>query len=137
MIIAVPVTSDGQVDIKWGKAHNVAIAEVQDNQIVEWDEHEVGWDVLHDSSTEGSHHARIVTFLKENAVDSVIINRCGAPMLNTMAKMNLVIATDAEGNAKDVVAGTAPLILEAMGGQTPMPTNGGGGCGCGNCGCGK
>lgn len=137
MIIAVPVTTDGQVDPRWGKAHNVAIAEVQDNRIVRWDEHEVGWDVLHDASTEGSHHARIVTFLKENAVQSVIINHCGAPMLNTMTKMNLVIATDAEGNAKDIVVGTAPLIREAFGGSTELEPSAGGGCGCGNCSCGQ
>ncbi|MCF2707302.1 hypothetical protein I6E29_08520 [Arcanobacterium haemolyticum] len=135
MIIAIPVTPDGTVDLKWGKARTVAIAEVEGEDIIEWTEHEVKWDEHHDATTEGAHHAAIVTFLRENEVEAVILNHCGAPMLNTMTKMGLIIATDAEGDAKDIVAGTAPLILEAMGG-VPMAGSGGGGCGCGNCGCG-
>ncbi len=134
MNIAIPVTNEGLVDLKWGKARTVAIAEVEGEDILSWTEHEVKWDEHHDAVTEGAHHAAIVSFLKEQDVEAVILNRCGAPMLNTMTKMGLVIATDAEGDAKDIVAGTAPLIVEAMGG-VPMSSNGGG-CGCGGCGCG-
>ena len=78
MIIATPVTPDGQVDPRWGKAPRVAITEIEDGVIERWDEHEVGWDVLHDEGAHGTHHARIVKFLRENNVDAVIIARCGA-----------------------------------------------------------
>ncbi|MFT0847625.1 NifB/NifX family molybdenum-iron cluster-binding protein [Actinomycetaceae bacterium L2_0104] len=135
MIIATPVTADGQVDPRWGKAHDVALAEILDGELMSWDEHEVKWDDLHDEGTSGSHHARIVKFLRENQVDAVIINRCGDSMLNTMQKMGLIIALDAEGPAKDIALNTSPKIQEII----EMEVGAGGGCcggGGGGCGCG-
>ena len=135
MIIATPVTADGLVDPRWGKAHNVALAEILDGELMSWDEHEVKWDVLHDEGTEGSHHARIVKFLRENQVDAVIIRGCGESMLNTMQKMGLIIALDAEGVAQDIALNTSPKIQEIiemeMGGGCCGGSNGGG-CGCGS-----
>lgn len=140
MIIAIPVLEDGTVDPRWGKAHTVALAQVEKDQLIGWSDIEVNWDVLHDEApSEGSHHARVVRFLQDNNVEAVILNHAGAPMMNTMQKMGLVIATDAEGNAKDVVAGTAPLIreyLESIGEMEPGSVGGGCGCGSGGCGCG-
>lgn len=134
MIIATPVTPDGQVDPRWGKAPRVAITEIEDGVIERWDEHEVGWDVLHDEGAHGTHHARIVKFLRENSVDAVIIARCGASMLNTMQKMGLIIALDAEGPARDIALNTAPKIQDIL----DMEDGGGccGGGGAGGCGCG-
>lgn len=137
MIIATPVTPDGNVDPRWGRAHTMALAQVENDELVGWSEVEVNWDVLHDEGTEGSHHARVVTFLRENSVEGVILYRAGEPMLNTMAKMGLVIATDAAGNAKDIVAGTAPMIREILEQDGSYEGFGsGGGCGGGGCGCG-
>lgn len=132
MIIATPVTEDGQVDPRWGKAPRVAITQIEDGVIERWDEHEVGWDVLHDEGAHGTHHGRIVKFLRENQVDAVIIAKCGAPMLNTMQKMGLIIALDAEGPARDVALNTSPKIQEIL----DMEAGGGCGCGGGGCGCG-
>ncbi|MGO1591330.1 MAG: NifB/NifX family molybdenum-iron cluster-binding protein [Ancrocorticia sp.] len=135
MIIATPVMPDGQIDPRWGKAPRVAVTEIEDGVIERWDEHEVGWDVLHDEGAHGTHHARIVKFLRENNVDAVIIARCGAPMLNTMQKMGLIIALDAEGPARDVALNTAPKIQEILemedGGGCCGGGGEGGGCGCG------
>ncbi|MGO1713855.1 NifB/NifX family molybdenum-iron cluster-binding protein [Ancrocorticia populi] len=134
MIIATPVTPDGQVDHSWGKAPRVAITDIEDGVVQSWDEHEVGWDVLHDEGAHGSHHARIVKFLRENNVDAVIINHCGAPMLNTMQKMGLIIALDAEGPARDVALNTSPKIQDILNMEAGGGCCGGGeagGCGCG------
>lgn len=132
MIIAVPVTTEGNVDPRWGKASTVAIAKVEGTEVTAWNEYNVNWDRLHDEGTEGSHHARIVKFLREHEVQAVVIDHCGAPMLNTMQKMNLVIALDAEGPARPTVLAAAPQIkevLETQGGGC-CGGNGAGGCGC-------
>ncbi len=138
MIIAIPVTPEGQVDVKFGKAHWVALAEVNADgtETTNWTVEEVNWDELHDSSPHGTHHGRIVRFLSDNNAEAVIINRAGASMLNTMAKMGLVIVTEAEGDAKEIVADVAPQIIDVLeNGPEAIPSNGGG-CGCGGCGCG-
>lgn len=100
MIIAIPVTPEGNVDPRWGKAHDVAIAQVEGSEIVSWTVHEVNWDELHDLGAHGTHHGRIVRFLKEQGVGTVVINHAGPPMMNTMDKMGLNIAINSQGPAK-------------------------------------
>ena len=113
MIIAVPVTDDEQVDPRWGKARNVAVAKVEDGAIRSWEVFPVGWDVLHDQGEHGTHHARIVTFLRNNNVDGVVINHAGTPMMNTMAKMGLAIAVDAAGPARHAALRAAEVFSKA------------------------
>ena len=48
MRVCVPVTADGQVDPRWGRAGRVAVADVADDgQIRDWQEFVVGWGALH------------------------------------------------------------------------------------------
>lgn len=122
MIVAVPVTPEGRVDPRWGKASQVAVARVDDGEISSWEEHTVGWDRLHDEGTHGSHHARIVRFLRDHHIDAVVIDHCGAPMLNVMQKMGLVVVVDAEGPAREVIGQAAPTIHAAL---TDQQTHGG------------
>lgn len=69
MFIAIPVTDDGMVDPRWGRARSVAVAEVdENNKLVSWMRHVVRWDELHDEGAHGQHHARIIRFLRENSV---------------------------------------------------------------------
>ena len=50
--------------------------------------------------------------------------------------LGLVIVTEAEGDAKEIVADVAPQIIDVLeNGPEAIPSNGGG-CGCGGCGCG-
>lgn len=114
MIVAVPVTQNGEVDSRWGKADQVAVAKVTDDQIDAWNVHETGWHKLHDQSHQeghhGGHHARIVRFLRDNEVETVVIHHAGAPMINTMEKMGLNILVNASGPAKDAVLAAAAQI---------------------------
>lgn len=103
MRIAVPVDEDEEVDPRWGKAHAVAVAEVVDGAITSWGLHEVEWDRLHDEGAHGTHHARIVRFLLDNEVETVVIRHAGAPMLNTMAKMGLRVIVGESGPAREAV----------------------------------
>ena len=66
MKVCVPVAADGQVDPRWGRADRVAVAEVADGEVRDWQEFTVAWGTLHDQGTEGAHHARVARFLRGN-----------------------------------------------------------------------
>ena len=103
MIVCVPVTPDGQVDPSWGRAARVAVAKIEDGRITAWDEHPVAWDVLHDVGTDGGHHARVATFLRDHAVDIVVAGHMGPPMAQMLAKLRILARTGAQGDARRAV----------------------------------
>ncbi len=100
MVICIPVTGDGSVDPRWGRADRVAIAEVTADGIGDWREFDVGWGTLHDRGTGGSHHARVVRFLREHHVEAVIVHHMGEPMMHTLRQMGLEVRLGAAGDAR-------------------------------------
>lgn len=106
MLVCVPVTAEGLIDPRWGRADRVAITEVTDYGIGTWQEHEVGWNALHDAGTEGSHHARVARFVKEHHVDVVLANHMGPPMVHMLERMGVKVLLGAMGNAREAVIGT-------------------------------
>jgi predicted Fe-Mo cluster-binding NifX family protein len=109
MNLMIPVRPDGTVEPRFGKAPMVAVATVgADGSIQQWDTFQVGWDELHDLGTEGSHHARIVTFLREHEVDAVVATHVGPGMQRTLTSMGLpmLLATlpDAKASVSAAVA---------------------------------
>ena len=100
MIIAIPVDAADQVAHGWGRAPRVALATVADAAITGWQVHDVGWDVAHDEGTEGSHHARVVRFLKDNAVEMVVAEHMGDGMVRTLGSMHLPVVLGAAGDAR-------------------------------------
>lgn len=101
MILMIPVRPDGSVEPRFGKAPMVAVADVQSGAITSWDTFQVDWDALHDAGTEGSHHARIVTFLREHGVDAIVATHVGPGMQRTLTSMGLpmLLATDPNARA--------------------------------------
>ncbi|MDQ1538839.1 MAG: hypothetical protein QOE58_3232 [Actinomycetota bacterium] len=113
MIICAPVTSDGMIDPRWGRADWVAVADVVDGEIVSWHEVEVSWSRLHDEGTSGSHHARVVGFLREQKVEALVANHIGGGMVRMLDKMGLPVHLDAAGDAQEaVLAACRPLSPE-------------------------
>ncbi len=100
MIIAVPVTPDGQVDPRWGRAARVAVARLDEGRIVAWDEHDVRWDELHDAGTEGGHHARIARFVMDQGITTVVANHMGPPMVQMLGRMGIDVRLGAAGSAR-------------------------------------
>ena len=103
MVVCVPVTSDGLVDPRWGRADRVAIADLDDTGIVGWREFEVGWNALHDEGSEGSHHARVARFLREHRVEAVVAGHMGPPMAHMLDLMGVKVLIGAEGHAGEAV----------------------------------
>ena len=102
--VCVPVTVEGLLDSRWGRADKVALATVGEGGIVNWQEFDVGWGGLHDASTEGSHHARIARFLREHRVDAVVAHHMGPPMAHMLEKMGLTVRLGETGSAREAVA---------------------------------
>jgi predicted Fe-Mo cluster-binding NifX family protein len=107
MIVCVPVTADGMVDPRWGRATRVAIATVQAGRIADWRVVDVHWDDLHDVGTEGGHHARVATFLRGNRVGMVVAGHMGEPMRATLGQMDLAVRLGATGDARRAVLAAA------------------------------
>ncbi|HET9089063.1 MAG TPA: NifB/NifX family molybdenum-iron cluster-binding protein [Acidimicrobiales bacterium] len=103
MIVCVPVTGDGQVDPRWGRADRIAVAEVDNGEITRWDEFEVSWSRLHDEGTSAQHHARVARFLRENHIEGVVAHHVGDGMVRMMNVMKLPLFLDAAGDARAAV----------------------------------
>lgn len=102
-VACIPVTPEELVSGGWGKAPAVAVAKVENGIIVDWRVEMVRWDELHDSGSEGSHHAMIVRFLTGNGVTLVVANHMGLPMQNTVGKLGIRVVLDATGDARRAV----------------------------------
>ena len=100
MFVATPVTPEGQSAPSWGKAHWIGVAEVADGEITSWRIDEVAWDVSHDAGTHGSHHARIVRFLKDESIDAVVVDHMGEGMVRVMNSMGIPILSATPGDAR-------------------------------------
>lgn len=103
MIIATPVTEDGRSAAAWGRAHWIGVAEVTDGAVRAWSIHEVGWDESHDEGAHGSHHARIVRFLKEQGIEAVVVDHMGEGMVRVMNSMGIPILPASPGDAQSSV----------------------------------
>ncbi len=104
MVLCVPVTVDGSVDPRWGRASRVAVVQATGDTISHWQEFEVGWDVEHDTGGEGAHHARVARFLIDHHVEAVVANHMGPGMQHMVERMGVVLHMGAEGDARAAVA---------------------------------
>lgn len=101
MNVCVTLGPDGSVGGGLGRAARVAVGTVSEGSVTSWEEIDVGWDGLHDSGTEASHHARIVRFLREREIGAVVAGGMGEGMRRVLSTMgiSLVIAGGAAREA--------------------------------------
>lgn len=104
MKVCLPITPDGAIDPRWGRAERVAVATVANGQFRDWREFEVGWGTLHDQGSEGAHHARVAKFLRDNGIDAVGVEHVGPGMRRMLDTMGIRIITDVTGDARDAAA---------------------------------
>lgn len=101
MIVCVPVTKEGLVDPRWGRAGRVALAVVAGSTITDWREFDVHWDELHDAAGDGQHHAVVARFLQDNGVQVVVAHHVGPPMEQMLRKMGVTLQLGARGSARE------------------------------------
>jgi predicted Fe-Mo cluster-binding NifX family protein len=107
MIVCVPVTSDGQVDHRWGRAQWIAVANIVNGEVQSWQVIEVSWDRLHDEGTSAQHHARVARFLRQNHVEGVVAHHVGDGMVRMLDTMKLPLFLEATGDARAAVLATS------------------------------
>ena len=107
MVIAAAVEADGSIGHTWGKARTVAVAAVREGRVVDWQEYAVGWDAAHDQGTHGAHHARVVRFLREYGVETVLARHVGDGMRRTLAGMGVRLVEVPGGDARAAMATAA------------------------------
>jgi len=100
MKVCVPITADGQVDPRWGRAGRVAVADIEDGEIRGWQEFAVGWGTLHDQGTEGAHHARVARFLRAHQVQAIAVHHIGPGMQRMLGSMAIQVVTGLNGDAR-------------------------------------
>lgn len=103
MNVCVPITSDGLVDPRWGRADRIAVANVGDGKIENWEVFEVLWSRLHDEGTPARHHARVARFLRENDVEAVVAHHVGDGMVRMLDTMGVPLYLEATGDARAAV----------------------------------
>lgn len=114
MKVCVPITADGQLDPRWGRADRVAVAEVADGQVTDWQEFAVGWGALHDQGTEGAHHARVARFLLDNKVQAVAVSHVGPGMQRMLDSMAIRVVAGLSGDARGAASSAGrPRLLAA------------------------
>ena len=104
MRVCVPITADGQVDPRWGRADCVAVADVADGEIRDWQEFAVAWGTQHDQGTEGAHHARVARFLRDNQVQAVAAEHVGPGMQRMLGSMTIRVGTGLGGDARSAAS---------------------------------
>jgi len=100
MNVCVPISADGQIDPRWGRADRVAVAAIAGGEIRGWQEFDVGWGALHDQGTEGSHHARVARFLRDNQIEAVACHHVGPGMQRMLATMGIRLVDGQHGDAR-------------------------------------
>ncbi len=103
--VCVPVTPDGAIDPRWGRAQRVAVATVAGCEVQDWQEFQVDWDALHNLGSEGAHHARVATFLRDNGIEAIGVNHVGPGMRRMLETMGIRLVTDIAGDAREAAAG--------------------------------
>lgn len=100
MIVATPVTVDGQTAQAWGRARWIGIAEVAGPRVTSWRIHEVGWDESHDAVSHQSHHDRILRFLTAQNVEAVVVDHVGPGMARLLEQLGIPILPSTPGDAR-------------------------------------
>ena len=110
VVICIPVSTEGVVGHSWGRAPRVAVVRIEGGQIISMTEHDVAWDVLHDEGPEGSHHARVARFLKDEGVGVVVAGHMGGPMAHMLQQMGIRVQLGATGSARAAALAAASIV---------------------------
>ena len=101
----VPVSADGMVeDLPLGRVHTVATCAVVDGEVVDWAEHVVDWDTSYGVDVAGPHHTRVVRFMRDHGVGTVVAGDVCDSVTKVLTHMGVDVRTHITGDARSAVA---------------------------------
>lgn len=103
MWVCVPVTNQGGVDPRWGRAERLALAEVKNSSVISWEEFDVNWGVDHEIASEARHHAHVARFIHDHKVEVVVADHMGPGMLTMLERMGVRVVLGVGGDAHTAV----------------------------------
>ena len=104
MTVAVPVTLEGAVFDRLGKAPVFATCSLRDGEITDWVEHQVGWDQTYGVDVMGAHHARVMRFVQDHAVAAVVADDVCDSMRRSLESQGVSVYDNRSGDAREAVA---------------------------------
>lgn len=104
-----------------GRARTMAVTTVNAaGEITDWQEFQVGWDILHEQGPHGSLHAQIAGFMRDHDIAAVVSGHMGPPMVNTMMKLG-VLPLSASGEARSAARDAAKRVRCVDGSAAEAP----------------
>jgi len=117
--VAIAVLPSGNVNAHFGNAKKVALATIEDKQIVNWEEVDVPFAKTHGGHSHDHHHHHhheehhhehgpghvqaIRKFIVEHQVDLVLLDHAGPSIQKIRKDIDVKVVVGAEGNAKEAV----------------------------------
>ena len=103
MTVAVPVTLEGAVFDRLGKAPVFATCSLRDGEITDWVAHPVGWDQTYGVDVLGAHHARVMRFVQDHAVTAVVADDVCDSMRRSLESQGVAVYDHRSGDARTAV----------------------------------
>jgi len=109
MTVCVPLNPDGTIHDRLGHANAVALCTVVDGEVTDWTVHVVDWDTTYGVDVMGVHHPRVIRFLQDNDVDTVVADNVCDIMQSTLPTLGITVYSGVTGDARDAVASAVPV----------------------------
>lgn len=105
--VCIPLNADGTIHDRLGQANSVALCHVDGDTVTDWKEVVVEWDTTYGVDVLGVHHPRVIRFLQENKVDTVVADNVCDIMRTTLPTLGIAVHAGVTGDARTVVASAA------------------------------
>jgi predicted Fe-Mo cluster-binding NifX family protein len=101
--VCVPLNTDGTLTPRLGQAPRVAVCRVDAGAVSDWTEHAVAWDTTYGVDVLGVHHPRVVRFLRDQQVDTVVAADVCESMQQVLGSIGVTVRTGYAGDARTAV----------------------------------
>ena len=103
--VCIPLNADGTIHDRLGQANKVAICRVDGAAVSDWTEIIVAWDTTYGVDVLGVHHPRVIRFLQENRVDTIVADNVCDIMKSTLPALGITVHAGVTGDARIGIIG--------------------------------
>jgi predicted Fe-Mo cluster-binding NifX family protein len=104
LTVCVPINVDGTIHPLLGQAPRVATCHVNGGIVSDWTEHAVDWDNNYGVDVLGVHHPRVIRFLIDHDVDTVVADDVCPGVQRVLTTRGVTLHSQVTGDARSAVA---------------------------------